>query len=232
MLDSVDPGRRGGVGRQRAMSGIRAYWVSITLAAWAVVLVLDPWPFESPVREAEGLPAWVTDPTPVRQPTLRPRYVAAGFEYRCSDCHMILPAPAEAADRLTQHTEIVLEHGINTRCFNCHHRTQRDCFVDDFGQPISWDQPQLLCAKCHGPVYRDWQHGAHGRVNGYWDTARGLQPRLRCIECHDPHRPPFGAMRPAPGPQTLRMGPIRESGQGDGPDPLRIHTFGRELKEH
>jgi hypothetical protein len=126
----------------------------------------------------------------------------------------------------------VLEHGINTRCFNCHHRTQRDCFVDDFGLAISWDQPQLLCAKCHGPVYRDWQHGAHGRVNGYWDTGRGLRRRLRCIECHDPHRPPFAAMRPAPGPQTLRMGPIRESGPGNGPDPLRIHTFGLELKEH
>ena len=118
---------------QTAMNCIRANWVSLVLAAFALVLALAPWPFASPIRVADAVPGWATDPTPVRQPGLKPRYVAAGFEYRCSDCHMILPAPAEASARLTQHTEIVLEHGINTRCFNCHHPTQRDFFVDDFG---------------------------------------------------------------------------------------------------
>ena len=213
------------------MSCIRANWVTSVLAGFALFLALDPWPFVSPVRRADPVAAWATDPTPVRQPGLKPRYVAAGFEYRCSDCHMILPPPAEAASRLTQHTEVVLEHGINTRCFNCHHPTQRDFFVDDFGRPIPWDQPQLLCAKCHGPVYRDWQHGAHGRVNGYWDAGRGSPSRLRCIHCHDPHTPPFPAMRPAPGPQTLRMGIAVQGDHGHGP--LRIHAAGREpFQEH
>jgi hypothetical protein len=98
--------------------------------------------------------------------------------------------------------------------------------VDDFGTPIPWDQPQLLCAKCHGPVYRDWQHGSHGRLNGYWDKTRGPQIRRRCIECHDPHTPPFTPLKPAPRPNTLRMDvggaqdtalPTMET------DPLRIH---------
>jgi DNA-directed RNA polymerase subunit RPC12/RpoP len=192
------------------------------LLVFAGVLALNPLPFVSPVSEATLVPASATDTTPVRQPHLRPEYKVAVFTYRCSDCHKIIPSPAETSRTLTQHREIQLNHGINTRCFNCHHRTNRDAFVDDYGNEIPWDQPQLLCAKCHGPVYRDWQHGSHGRTNGYWDVSQGEQTRRRCIECHDPHQPPFTPLAPAPGPHTLRVGP-----QGHGPherphDPLRL----------
>ena len=198
------------------------YWIPAVLAAGALTLWLNPIPFSSAVPAATPVAAWVTDPTPVRQPSLRPQYTTAGFTYRCSDCHDLLPSPAETNRTLTQHTEIVLKHGINTRCFNCHHRTNRDTFVDDLGQGIRWDQPQLLCAKCHGPVYRDWQHGSHGRTNGFWDPQRGLQSRRKCIECHDPHQPPFPPMQPAPGPNTLRMGPQRLTEHADVQNPLRV----------
>lgn len=163
----------------------------------------------------------------MRQPTLIPQYQAAGFTYRCSDCHRIIPSPQETQRTLVQHTEIVLRHGLNARCFNCHHRTQRDAFVDDLGDPIPWDQPQLVCAKCHGPVYRDWQAGSHGRLNGFWDTSRGPQTRRKCIECHDPHAPPFPPMRPAPAPNTLRMGPKEPIHHAEGHDPLRIYVTER-----
>jgi hypothetical protein len=97
-------------------------------------------------------------------------------------------------------------------------------FVDDFGGEIPWDQPQRVCAKCHGPVYRDWQHGSHGRTNGYWDARRGVQTRRRCIECHDPHQPPFPPLSPAPGPNTLRMGSRHAGRHVAAPDPLRLGT--------
>lgn len=202
----------------------RPYWVPAVLAAGALALLLNPLPYNSPVSVATPVAAWATDPTPVRQPKLVPQYVVAGFTYNCSDCHDVLPSPRETDRVLTQHTEIVLKHGINTRCFNCHHRTNRDAFVDDLGQEIPWDQPQLLCAKCHGPVYRDWQHGSHGRTNGYWDPAQGPQSRRKCIECHDPHQPPFPPMRPAPGPDTLRMGPQDRDEHGEADNPLRVTT--------
>jgi hypothetical protein len=160
----------------------------------------------------------------VRRPTLRPEIQLAGYTYRCSDCHDLFPSPAETARSLTQHTHIVLKHGINTRCFNCHHRINRDAYVDDWGREIPADQPQLVCAKCHGPVYRDWLHGSHGRTNGYWDTAKGPQERRKCIECHDPHQPPFPPMRPAPGPNTLRMGDQHRAVEHpDVPNPLQVY---------
>ena len=204
------------------MKAAQSFWVPLVLFAGAGVLALNPVPFESPVTTAAPLPAWATDPTPVRQPKLVPEYRVGVFTYQCSDCHRIIPSPQETLRTLVQHTEIALHHGLNTRCFNCHHRTQRDAFVDDLGDPIPWNQPQLVCAKCHGPVYRDWQAGSHGRLNGFWDTTRGPQTRRKCIECHDPHTPPFPPMRPAPGPNTLRMGPQGPARHAGDHDPLRV----------
>ncbi len=199
------------------------YWVPATLLVCGVVLAIHPLPFRSPVDEAVQVPAWATDTTPVRQPKLQPSYRVAVYTYRCSDCHSII-APIASTDYRTalQHTEIMLQHGINTRCLNCHHATNRDAFAGDGDAEIPWDQPQLLCAKCHGPVYRDWQHGAHGRTNGYWSTSLGAQTRRRCIECHDPHQPPFPHMRPAPAPHTLRMGPQEATDESATHNPLRL----------
>ncbi len=199
-----------------------SWWVPVVLLGTGLILAMDPSPFESPVAPAVVVPAWATDVTPVRQPKLVPQYVVAGYTYACSDCHGSIPSPTETSRPLTQHREIVLEHGINTRCFNCHSRTNRDAFADDAGRDIPWNQPQLLCSKCHGPVYRDWENGAHGRTNGFWDKDRGPQERRKCIECHDPHRPPFISMEPAPGPNTLRMGPQDYSAHGEGHNPLKI----------
>jgi hypothetical protein len=180
--------------------------VPAALLGVAVLLGSRVWQPPDPVPAVNPVPGWALDPTPVRQPTLEPKYVEAGFAMRCGDCHDLLPSPEETDRPLTQHAEIVLKHGINTRCFNCHHRTRRDYLVDDHGREIPFDQPQLVCAKCHGPVYRDWLQGVHGRTNGFWNKAMGPQDRRRCVECHDPHVPPFPPMPPAPGPHTLRMG--------------------------
>ena len=180
--------------------------IPLVFFALAAGLWASPWQFVSPVPPATKVPAWATDTTPVRQPKLNPEYKVAGFTYRCSDCHKLFASAPDANASLFQHREVVLRHGMNTRCFNCHHLTNRDAYVDDWGHEIPVDKPQLLCGKCHGPVYRDWLDGAHGRTNGYWDKSRGPQVRRRCIECHDPHQPPFPPMPPAPPPNTLRMG--------------------------
>ncbi len=205
--------------------------VFIVLAAW---LLADPWPYRRPYDQATIVPAAMVDVATVRSPTLRPELQVAAYRYRCSECHRLFPSPPETERTLTQHREIVLEHGINKRCFNCHHLQDRNAFADDKGEPIPYDQPQLLCAKCHGPVYRDWTHGVHGRTDGYWDPDRGPLERKKCIECHDPHAPAFPPMRPAPGPDTLRMGDQRPSGEPhEGvQNPLLIHRRQGEGSQH
>ena len=160
----------------------------------------------------------------MRHPSEKPEYQAGVYTFRCSECHGLFPPPAQNTTRtVTQHQEVLLKHGINTWCLSCHHPTSRDAFVGDRGEEIPWDQPQLLCSKCHGPVYRDWQHGAHGRTNGSWDESSGEQTRRKCIECHDPHQPPFPPMHPAPGPNTLRMGPQGGPRDHGVRNPLKVY---------
>lgn len=196
----------GSTGRRRTRGSAGAWLVVLAFAGLTALLLADPWPYQKPYPPAEAVPAWVVDTATVLSPTLKPETVVAAYKYRCVECHRLFPSPPETERPLTQHRDVILAHGINDRCLNCHHRTNRDSFVAYDGSQIPYDQPQLLCAKCHGPVYRDWTHGVHGRTNGYWSTSFGPLDRKKCIQCHDPHTPAFGSMRPAPGPNTLRMG--------------------------
>ena len=180
-------------------------WVPVALFAWAYFLHIDPLPFRNPTSPQQ-VPAWAIDTNTVRQRQRDPEYKVGGFTFDCQECHKMWPKSDMTKVNGKVHAEIELRHGINRRCLNCHHSENRDALVDDAGGEISWNDPQLMCGKCHGPVYRDWQHGAHGRSEGYWDTSRGSQLRRQCVECHDPHRPPFPPLHPAPGPETLRMG--------------------------
>lgn len=197
--------------------------VCVALFLFVLVFLFDPVPFRSPVAPPTVVPAWATDASPVRHPKLTPEYQAGVYSFRCSECHKLFPPRAHDTVRtVAQHQEILLKHGINTWCLSCHHPENRDAFVDDRGEEIAWDQPQKLCSKCHGPVYRDWQHGSHGRTNGYWDKSQGKQTRRKCIECHDPHQPPFPPMHPAPGPNTLRMGSQGHEQRHEVRNPLKV----------
>ena len=77
-------------------------------------------------------------------------------------------------------------------CLDCHHNTQRNKLVDHRGEPISMDQPQLLCGKCHGDKLRDWRDGIHGKRIGDF-TSTGKKRWFTCTECHNPHNVQDGA---------------------------------------
>ena len=80
-----------------------------------------------------------------------------------------------------------LQHGRGRIwCLDCHHTSKRDKLVDHFGDPISFDQPQLLCGKCHGDKLRDWRDGIHGKRIGEF-ASDGKKRWFTCTECHNPH---------------------------------------------
>lgn len=93
---------------------------------------------------------------------------------------------------LKMHTDIVpnslqLKHGRGAVwCLNCHNANDRSTLVDNFGEKISFNQPQKLCGKCHGPILRDWRDGIHGKRIGMWDKG-GKKRWWVCTECHNPH---------------------------------------------
>jgi len=86
-----------------------------------------------------------------------------------------------------------MQHGRGAIwCLDCHHTAQRNKLVDNFGEPISFDQSQLLCGKCHGDKMRDWRDGIHGKRIGEWASA-GKKRWYVCTECHNPHNVQDGA---------------------------------------
>jgi hypothetical protein len=72
---------------------------------------------------------------------------------------------------------------------------------------VDFEDGMQLCAQCHGPQHRDYLRGAHGGMQGYWDSGRGPKVRNNCLHCHDPHAPKFPAMHPASGPNDRFLSP-------------------------
>lgn len=113
----------------------------------------------------------------------------------CQFCHdgKTVPFPKDKKPRLlAAHVDIVedstkLMHGRGAIwCLDCHNPTERNNLYDHAGNNISFNQPQKLCGKCHGEVYRFWRMGIHGKRIGSW-TKGGKKRWWVCTECHNPH---------------------------------------------
>jgi hypothetical protein len=179
---------------------------------------------EVPVTENAVVSKEALVPGPRRQAKADPpTYMNGGYEHRCNSCHRLFRSRPDAAPRLVQHQEIILNHGMNNRCYNCHDRKDREKLVLMRGVLGTYSQATQLCAKCHGPAYRDWQNGTHGKTLGTWQEGENRR-RLNCTECHDPHSPAYPGIVPLPAPGTLRMGD-QSPDESDGLDdqsPLRF----------
>ena len=121
----------------------------------------------------------------------------------CATCHTIKPASAAAklgAPLATFHQTLIGKHG-NLSCVSCHNAADgyASLRLAD-GKSVSHTEVMTLCAQCHGPQFRDYQHGAHGGMTGFWDLSKGGRVRNNCIDCHDPHAPKYPTVTPARGP--------------------------------
>jgi uncharacterized CHY-type Zn-finger protein len=107
-----------------------------------------------------------------------------------------------------EHEDVVMMHGRhdrNNNCFNCHNETNLVVLQTRDGRQLKVEESPSLCGSCHGPTFRDWEAGVHGRTSGYWNRALGPIERKQCVSCHNPHSPAFPPRKPAPGPHPLRM---------------------------
>ena len=187
------------------------WWIAIVFLALAVTFVLDIW---GEKREVIQHP--LTDPghfttSPVRAAKLEPVYVYQGDTYRCNDCHTTLEPSDVQKSFFAAHADVILEHGANNYCQTCHNRGNMEQLIDINRNSVPFAQSHVTCLQCHGPIYRDWEKGLHGRMNDFWDPEQGEVRKLTCVACHDPHRPAFAPMKPAPGPQIRQYRNFLES---------------------
>jgi hypothetical protein len=216
-------------------AGLAETFIAVCFLALAAWFVFSSGQAEIPTAATPEVDEAALSTAPIRDTESdRPTVNIAGFELNCMECHALFRSRPETPRRLTQHQHIVLDHGINDRCFNCHDNENRNALSLRGDRTVPYTEVARLCAKCHGPTYRDWQGGLHGRSMYAWDPNGAGQRRLRCSECHDPHAPAVDPFTPLPGPNTLRMGepqPAHHGGEVDIIDPLR-HWQGRAEAQH
>lgn len=192
--------------------------VAATFWGLAVVFAILPTKDPVPTPDRIVVVAAEIDPSPRRIPIKDDaKTVIAAFERKCMDCHRSLVSnDAPRNDVNHYHETVHMDHGLNGRCINCHDQNDRNVLRLRDGGTVGFSQSTTVCSNCHGPAYRQWQRGVHGKTLGYWDSKKGEQRRLECVECHDPHTPHYNPMAPLPGPNTLRMGDQDPEGPGHG----------------
>jgi formate-dependent nitrite reductase cytochrome c552 subunit len=139
----------------------------------------------------------------------------------CSTCHSVREpnlANRTPADLDQFHQHMQMAHG-NLACYACHHPQDADSLRLADATTVSYTDTMTLCAQCHGTQARDYEHGAHGGMNGYWDLSRGPRTRNHCIDCHDPHVPKFPAMKPTFKPRDRFLTPPAHSAQSAAQPP-------------
>jgi len=138
-------------------------------------------------------------------PTGAPKGIA------CVTCHGTgARAPlVERAGLQGFHDGVTLRHGALS-CNSCHAPVDRTRLRLADGEEIAFPEVMRLCGQCHGPQLRDYEHGAHGGMRGYWDLSRGPRERNSCVVCHGAHQPAYPRVIPAPPPRDRFLKP-RES---------------------
>lgn len=157
-------------------------------------------PFDGTVPMAD---AHQSGPIPTGKAVVKPRSEKLAILPMCATaCHNGVTPPTLPKDKKPRPIPTMeallpdakdLQHGRGRIwCLDCHHTTKRDKLVDNFGAPVSIDQPQTLCGKCHGDKMRDWRDGIHGKRIGEW-ASTGKKRWFVCTECHNPHNVEDGA---------------------------------------
>jgi len=127
-----------------------------------------------------------------REPELDKNKLFTICAMACHDGEYVPYPENKFARPLRMHKDVVpdsmdLKHGKGAIwCLDCHHASARTKLIDHFGNQISFNQPQKVCGKCHGQVYRSWRDGIHGKRIGMWDKG-GKKRWWVCTECHNPH---------------------------------------------
>ncbi|MBI4860282.1 MAG: polysulfide reductase NrfD [Candidatus Riflebacteria bacterium] len=156
----------------------------------------SPAPLPPPERGLPPNPA--PNPKPDEHYPVAPPPLSEEF-FPCTGCHNAKQKANPERRKLgPPHDAIVLKHDEQNRwCLDCHDEKNRDKLHLANGTLIGFDESYRLCGQCHGPTYRDWKLGIHGKRTGMWN---GKKEYLLCAHCHYPHSPGFKPLQPEKAP--------------------------------
>jgi uncharacterized CHY-type Zn-finger protein len=140
-----------------------------------------------------------TEPSPVNEGIQTPAPPLSPDYFPCTTCHERGKTNNLRRVLKEDHVDIVFDHDAKNRwCLDCHAPLDRDKLHLASGELIDFGQSYRLCGQCHGPTYRDWKIGIHGKRTGMWN---GRKNYFLCVHCHDPHSPSIKPIEPFPAPE-------------------------------
>lgn len=185
---------------------------AFALGAAACNAPFQPDPTSQPPGQAR-FPATIVQPAKLSSvESGKVSTVAQELRVPCLTCHSLRAErqslrdgklPEKPEELQAFHVGMVFQHGDN-RCSSCHVPDRADQLHLANGEKIPTSEAIRLCAQCHGTQWRNYQHGAHGGMTGYWDLSRGPRARNHCVECHDPHAPKYVGGLPVLEPRDRR----------------------------
>ncbi len=131
----------------------------------------------------------------------------------CSDCHEGEPSDRTVRELEDDHDDMDFLHG-DTWCLHCHDVDDRDRLHLADGTLVPLDESWRLCTQCHSHKRDEWRTGVHGKRTGYW---WGPKDYRTCVECHNPHSPPFKSLKPLPPPRRPQQIALQAS-EHEAPD--------------
>lgn len=125
----------------------------------------------------------------------------------CETCHapgVSTPIAERAGLPATFHGAVKLRHGALS-CDSCHDADRTRLHLAD-ATVIELGDTMTLCSQCHGTQRRDYDHGAHGGMSGYYDLRQGPRLRNNCVDCHAAHAPKYPSFLPTFPPRDRFFG--------------------------
>ena len=202
---------------RRTGTGLALTGLTVLFLALAAAFVLNLWGHPEAIARYSLIDTNFLDTATPRQSyadLVKAEEDISGFD--CYACHDKAKPVALAYDDnrkiiiAKEHENIVMRHGRherNNNCYNCHNEQNLELLQPRDGRNLKFPESTHLCGSCHGPTFRDWEAGVHGRVNGFWRANLGEKTHKDCVNCHDPHAPKYPARQPAPGPHYLHGDP-------------------------
>jgi len=188
--------------------------------ALAGAFCLNLWGRTPPLEEIPLVDKQLLKPDTFRQSYAELIRIKADISnFQCNDCHergdpgilefdkdhkIVVPGMHEDTVEMGHGS-----HDRNNLCFNCHDEQNYELLQTRDGRQLKLYESAPLCGSCHGPTYRDWEAGVHGRTGGYWDEKLGKRTRQICVDCHNPHHPTIPGRKPLPPPHLLH--PVGET---------------------
>jgi hypothetical protein len=195
--------------------------LSVVLLFLAAAFSLNLWGRLQPTSQIPLVDGALTEPGTFRQSYAAMVLAKADLsDFDCYACHEKGKPPPLRFDTNhiiiipKEHETIVMGHGSHNRnnlCFNCHDEQNLELLQARDGRALKFTESTSLCGSCHGPTYRDWDAGVHGRTGGYWNKESGALTKLTCVDCHNPHNPKIPKRNPLPPPHPLRSVAASES---------------------